>query len=57
MVTVLIIGFYALLKKDKISPLKLFLLVLFAQILITWFILLFLPFKEGKYIMLLFWLL
>ena len=48
MVTVLIIGFYALIKKDKISSFKLFLLVLFGQIMITWFILLFLPFKEMQ---------
>ena len=48
MVTVLIIGIYALVKKDKISLLKLFLLVLFAQIMITWFILTFLTLKERQ---------
>ena len=48
MVTCIIIGFYALIKKDKISSLKLFLLVLFSQIIITWLILIFLPFKEKQ---------
>ena len=48
MVTCLVIGIYALIKKDRISPLKLFLLVLFSQIIITWFILLFLPIKEKQ---------
>lgn len=48
MVTCLIIGLYALIKKDRINAFNLFLFVLFFQIIITWFILIFLPIKERQ---------